>query len=146
MALRVYICPWIGTGTRQDPYRSKANDYGLQVNNFFPSKIDGTPASSWVLSVVRGNDFTAIAADAACDDLFAGDLPGTVQTRDDLLTLLRSRTVADVPAARRNAITAVLDKYTIPRGDVVGATPLWRVMQRVVSTLLERDENFASGF
>jgi hypothetical protein len=146
VALRVYITPWVGSGTREDPYRSKAVDYYPEVSTFFPSKVDGTPASAWVVAVIRSSDFTAIDADSTCDDLFAGDLPGTVQTRDDLLTLLRSRTVANVPTARRNAITAVLDKYGVVRSDVVGSTPLWKVMQRVISTALERDDNFGAAF
>lgn len=147
MALRVYICPIIGSGTRQDAYRSKAFDFGYLISSFMPTRIaDGTPASPWTLTVIRSTDFTAIDADATCDDLFAGDLPGTVQTRDDLLALLRTRTVANVPLARRNAITAVLDKYGIVRTDIVGTTPLWKVMQRVSSTLFERDDNFASAF
>jgi hypothetical protein len=145
VALRAYICPVVGSGTKQDPFRSKAFNYGLTGSTFLPSKTDGTPASPWALSVVRG-DFTAIDADATCDDIFGGDLPAAVDTRDDLIALLRGRTVADVPVARRNKITAVLDKYGVVRTDFVGTTPLWKVMQRIVSTVLERDDNFASSF
>ena len=144
--IRVYICPWVGAGVEGDPYRSKAATYGYQHSDFFPSKLDGTPASAWVLSVIRADDFTVIAADTSCDDLFGGDLPATVQTRDDLLTLLRARSVGDVPTARRTKITAVLDKYGVVRSDFTATTPLWKVMQRVASTLFERDDNFASVF
>lgn len=146
MAIRVYICPVIGTGTRQDRFRSKAVDYYTTTSTFFPSKQDGSPASPWVLTVIGSADFSAIDADATCDDLFGGDLPATVQTRDDLLALLRTRTIGDVPTARRNAITAVLDKYSVVRSDFSTTTPLWKVMQRVSSTLIERDDNFASSF
>lgn len=146
MALRVYICPLVGTGTQQDPFRSKAMQYNSVVTSTIPSKLDGTPAATWTLSMVRDTDFTGIAGDATCDDLFGGDLPATVKTRDDLLQLLRNRTVADVPAARRSAITAVLDKYGIVRADITGTTTLWKVLQRVTSSLLEQDDNFASGF
>lgn len=147
MPLRVYICPIIGSGTRQDIYRSKAWDVpGAQSSSFLPSKLDGTPASPWVISIVRANDFSAFAADPSFDDLFGGDLPASVQTRDDLITLLRSKTVGDVPLARRNAITAVLDKYGVPRTDFNLTTPLWKVMQRAVSALSEKDDNFGSNF
>lgn len=146
MAIRVYICPWTGTGTRRDPYRSKTQDYGYEHTNFFPSKSNGTPASPWILSVVRSDDFTAIDADSTCDDLFGGNLPPTIQTRDDLLALLRTTTVGDVPTVRRNKITGVLDKYAVVRTDFVLTTPLWKVFQRVVSTLLERDDNFGTAF
>lgn len=147
MSLRVYICPWIGSGGKSDPYRSKAATFaGLTATSYLPNKLDGTPASPWVLSMVKGTDFSAIDADVTCDDLFAGDLPPTVQTKDDIVALLRGRTVGDVALARRNAITAVLDKYTVPRADIVLATPLWKVFQRVTSTLFEKDDNFGSGF
>lgn len=148
--LRVYICPVVGSGTKQDPYRSKAHDFawvgGAQISDFIPSRLDGTPASPWAVSVIRTNDFAPITGDATCDDLFAGDLPAGVQTRDDLLALIRARTVGDVPAGRRAAIQAVLDKYAVPRADFTLATPLWRVMQRVASTLFEKDDNFAASF
>jgi hypothetical protein len=153
MALRVYLCPVIGTGTRQDPYRSKAFAYygGInpgQVTVFHPSKSrgDGSPASTWVISIIRANSFTSIAADATCDDLFAGDLPGTVVDQPTFVAFLAARTVADVPLARRNAITAVLDKYGVNRTDIVGTTPLIKVFQRVASALLEKDDNFGLAF
>jgi hypothetical protein len=133
--IRVYICPVIGAGTKQDPYRSRGADFGYQYASFIPSKADGSPAFTWALTVVVGADFAAIDADASCDDLFGGDLPAGVNTRDELRAFLRANTVADVPLARRNAITAVLDKYGVDRTDFTGATPLWRVLQRVVSTL-----------
>lgn len=145
--IRVYICPWVGTGTKQDPYRAKVADLGYpNFSTFFPSRQNGTPASSWVLVVVRSQDFSALDADATCDDLFGGDLPASVTDRDSLLTLLRSRTVGDVPVARRSKITAVLDEYGVARADFTASTPLWKVMQRVASTLFERDENFAASF
>lgn len=147
MAVRVYICPIVGSGTRQDPFRSKARNIpGAVSTTFFPSKLDGTPAASWVVSVIRASDFTAFDADPSFDDLFGGDLPATIQTRDDVLTLLRSRTVGDVPVARRSKITAVLDKYFINRADFNASTPLWKVLQRVYATAHEFDDNFASDF
>lgn len=99
-----------------------------------------------MLTAIRSTDFSGIDGDATCDDLFVGDLPQSITTRDELLQFLRDRTISDVPVARRNAITAVLDKYEIPRSDFVLATPLWRVMQRVSSYLFEQDDNFASAF
>lgn len=133
--IRVYICPVIGSGTKQDPYVSKARTFGYQFANFIPSNPDGTPRFTWSLAALNSSDWTAIEADAACDDLFAGDLPANIDTRAELRALLKSRAVIDVPLARRNAIIAVLDKYGVDHSDFTGATPLWRVFQRVVSTL-----------
>lgn len=144
--IRVYICPWVGTGTFQDPFRSKAQTYYPNVNNFLPSKLDGTPAGTWVLSIIRSDTFTAIDADDTCDDLFAGDLPSNINTRDELLAFLRSRTLSQVPTGRRNAMQAVLDKYGVVRTDLTGTVTVWKLMQRVASTLFEKDDNFASGF
>lgn len=146
MAIRVYICPVVGTGTKADPYRSKATNYHTTTSSFMPALLTGVPASSWVLTVIRDTSFTAIDADTSCDDLFQGDLPGSLNTREDLLGFLRSRTLADVPAARVPLIQAVLDKYGVVRSDLTGTTTLWRMMRRVASTLFEKDDNFASSF
>lgn len=147
--IRVYICPVIGSGTKAAPYCSKVRQFGYQYSNFIPSNQDGTPKSTWALSVINSGDFTAIDADATCDDLFGGDLPAGVDTRAELKAFLRGKNVNDVPLARRNAIIAVLDKYAVDRTDFVGSTPLWRVFQRVVSTLFgtttrEIDNEFPS--
>lgn len=144
MSVRVWVSP---AQQNADFYYAKAETYCAGgFANFFPSKLDGTPASTWVITIGRAADWTAAGADAQLDDLFAGDLPGTINSRDDLLAFLRGRTIADVPLARRNAITAVLDKYAVPRSDFVGTTPLWKVFQRVASTLFEKDDNFGGGF
>lgn len=158
--IRVYICPVIGTGVKGDPYRSKAHDFGFtHVASFIPSNADGTPASAWALSAIVASDFTAIDADTTCDDLFGGNLPSTLQTKADILAYLRANTVGSVPVTRRKAIQAVLDKYGVVRSDFTNATILWKVMQRVASTLfgkdfnetrtqatMESDDNFAAAF
>jgi hypothetical protein len=114
--------------------------------NFFPSNVDGTPASTWIITIGRAADWTAASADTALVDIFGGDLPATVDSVADLKTLLRTRTVGDVPVARRNVITAQLDTLGVARADFTLTTPLWKVFQRVISVLLEKDANFASGF
>lgn len=128
-------------------YSAKADQYctGGFVN-FFPSNLDGTPASTWVITVGRASDWTAAEADAALVDIFAGDLPGTIDSPQDLRAFIRSRTVGDVPVGRRQTIQANLDTLGVPRADFVLATPLWKVFQRITSTLLEKDFNFGSGF
>jgi hypothetical protein len=145
VSVRVWISPPIFVAERQR-YESTAQQYCSQFANFFPSKADGTPASAWVLTIGRSTDWTAAEADSELSDLFGGDLPSGINSPSDLKTLLRTRTISDVPLARRNAITAVLDEYGVPRADFTGATPLWKVFQRVSSTLFEKDANFASGF
>lgn len=148
MAVRVYICPWVGSGTRADMYRSKAEDYGYEVSSFIPSRGDtnGAPASPWVMTVCIAPDFSAIAADPTCDDLFAGNLPATILNKDDLRVFLKTHTVSDIPGSRRPDILAVLDKYGIVRTDITNSTSLARLMQRIASTLFEKDDNFGMGF
>jgi hypothetical protein len=146
MSVRVWACPWVGTGTSDDPYRSRAQQYCTAFASFFPSNADGTPASSWVITFGRSADWTAASADAQLTDLFAGDLPGTIDSPADLRAFLRSRTIGDVPLARRQAIQANLDSLGVLRSDFTLTTPLWKVMQRVASTLFEKDANFAGGF
>lgn len=117
-----------------------------RVVNYFPSLLDGSPASSWVVSFGRSGDWTAVEADSQMVDLFAGDLPGSIQNRADFLAFLRGRTVADVPAARRTEIESSLDTLGVRRDDFTGSTSLWKVFQRVVSTLFEKSDNFGAGF
>lgn len=146
MPLRVYICPWVGSGVKGDGYRSKAWDFpGYSTSSIFPTNLaDGSPASPWVFTRIISPDFTAIDADPSCDDLFAGDLPNSIQSRADLAAFLKGRTVGNVPTARRNTIMAVIDKYGVDRSDFNLSTPLWRVVQRVAATLLARDGNGAA--
>jgi hypothetical protein len=144
MSLRVWASPPV---TVNGVNTAKAEQYctGGFVN-FFPSNMDGTPASTWIVTVGRAADWTAASADAALVDLFGGDLPSTVDTTADLKSLLRTRTVGDVPLARRNTITGQLDTLGVARADFTLTTPLWKVFQRTISTLVEKDANFGSGF
>lgn len=147
MSVRVWAGPWVqedrGVGLA---YYSKASAYCAQYANYFPSNLDGTPASTWVLTMGRAADWTAASADPDLIDLFAGDLPAAADTPAELRNYLRTRTIAQVPLARRNAITANLDILGVARADFVGTTPLWKVFQRVTSTLFEKDANFGAGF
>jgi hypothetical protein len=146
MSVRVWAGPWIGTGTTADPYRPKAAQYCTAQASFFPSNSDGTPASSWVLTMGRAVDWTAAEADVELIDLFAGDLPQAADTPAELKAFLRTRTVGDVPVPRRSAIQANLDSLGVVRADFTLATPLWKVFQRVASTLFEKGFNFGAGF
>src|SRR5512146_2878506 len=146
MSLRVYACPIIGTGIQGDPYRSKMSLYSTKYATIFPSNVDGTPASTWVLTIARLDDWSAVEADATMINIFGVDLPDTLQSRDDLRTWLRGRTIGDIPTARRNAIQTRLDNLGVYRGDFTLATPLWKVFQRVFASTLEKDANFSAGW
>lgn len=147
MSIRVYACPWVSP--KPSAFQSKLETFMpplTKVASFFPSLLDGTPASTWVISFGRSDDWASVEADPTMIDLFAGDLPSSIQSRADFLTFLRGRTVADVPVARRTRVEANLDSIGVRRDDFVGSTTLWKVFQRVVSTLFEKSDNFGAGF
>lgn len=147
MSIRVWVSPpvLVNNGAFNE-WQSTAQKYCAGFNNFFPSNADGSPASAWIITVGRAADWTAASADTALVDLFGGDLPSTIDTIAGLTALLRTRTVADVPLARRTAIINALDSIGVVHSDFTGTTPLWKVFQRVISTLAEKDSNFAAGF
>lgn len=142
MPIRGYICPIIGTGTRFDPYRPRTRNYFENCSMLVSMGADGQPNTTWVVSFVKGEDFTFIDADPLCEDLFAGDLPANLETKADVVQFLRTRTLSDVPTNRRNAMIALLDKYGVIRTDLVGTTPVWKMVQRVASTLTEKNWDF----
>lgn len=147
MSVRVWAGPWVqGTLDGAVVYRPKAADYCIGFASFFPSRADGTPASSWVLTMGRASSWAAAEADPEMIDLFAGDIPGAIDTPAELRAFLRGRTVGDVPLARRQAIQANLDTLGVARADFLASTPLWKVFQRVASTLFEKDYNFGAKF
>lgn len=132
----------MGTGTRFDPFRPKTRNYFEECSMLISIGSNGLPNTSWVVSFVRGEDFTGIDADPECDDLFAGDLPNNLETKADVVQFLRTRTLSDVPTGRRNAMIATLDKYGVVRTDLVGSVPVWKMVQRVASTLTEKNWDF----
>lgn len=147
MTIRVFasapVSTPFGNGTIYDAYAAK---YCTGKVNFFPSKADGTPAATWVITIGKNTDWSAAEADPAVTDIFAGDLPGSVVDRDSLISFLKTRTISNVPLAKRNIITSNLDTLGVNRADFVGATKLWKVFQRIISSLSEKDDNYGSGF
>src|SRR4051812_36816571 len=111
MSVRVWTSPVVTTTFGGSTlYKSKAEQYCTGgFANFFPSNTDGTPASAWVITIGRAADWTAASADAELTDLFAGDLPAGIDSPADLRVFMRTRTIGDVPLARRQAIQANLD-------------------------------------
>lgn len=147
MSLRIFSSPPVSSIINgATVYDALASKYCNGNVNFFPSTLSGSPASSWVITIGKNMDWTAARADPQVVDLFGGDLPENIHTKADLLTFLRTRTIGDVPAARRATIQSNLDTLGVSRADFTLTTPLWRVMQRVLSTLHEKDDNFGAGF
>ena len=144
MSIRVWVSPPV---LANNAYTAKAEQYcdGGFVN-FFPSNSDGSNASTWVVTVGRSSDWTAALADSQLVDVFAGNLPASISSVDDLKALLRANTVGDVPTVKRQQITTNLTNLGVATSDFTLATSLWKVFQRLISTLSEKDYNFAGGF
>jgi hypothetical protein len=106
MGLRFMICPVVGDGTNgvvRNPYRPKID--GLApYSAVIPSNEDGTPKFTWCACIARSDDWSAVDADAEMDRIFGIDLPDTIDTFAEVKAFLKSHTVGDIPAARRQAM------------------------------------------
>lgn len=58
---KVYaICPIIGDGQGENPFRSSASDLGVSVSNIIPSKPDGTPKYGFALCRIGTTNLAAV--------------------------------------------------------------------------------------
>lgn len=146
MSIRIWVSPPVKVAN-ENAYYPKAEDYcnGGSVN-WAPVNADGTPAATWWVTAGRSSDWAAALADSQLIDVFAGDLPASVNTVADFKALLRTRTVGDIAQARRQQITTNLNNLGVVTSDFTLTTPLWKVFQRLISTLSEKDHNFGGGF
>ena len=125
MKHRYYICPIVGTGTDTDLIRAKIIDHRPKNTS---AAIGG---KTWALVRVDTDDYTAIDADADCIDVLEKitDIAGI--TKSEIVTWLKARTVADVPAAMRNRINNRLTAIGVSATGITLSTPLWEVLVRV---------------
>lgn len=116
MAKRWFLCPVVGTGAADDPYRAKAHDYGVDYSAVIPSNPDGTPRFNWCLAKVAASDFAALDADGAFDAWPNVSL---------------DTTVAQLPLAVRNRLRTALTNRGVDVSDVTGQTPLRAILRRI---------------
>jgi hypothetical protein len=90
---RYYVCPVVGTGTRQDPYRPKAADYSVAYTCVLRAAPDGRPAQLWSLCLVDTSDHTALLADPT---LYAMDTDLQAAPTETTLTTLTTMTGVDL--------------------------------------------------
>jgi hypothetical protein len=127
-----------------DHLSSKAQQYcDLGFVNFFPSKADGRNASAWVMTLGRATDWAAATADPEIEFLFP--IPSAVDTSDELRDYLRATTYGDLTAPQKTNLQTIFDAHAILRSDFTAATTLAQIVQRVASTLFEKDHNFGMG-
>ncbi len=107
---RYAICPMIGDGTEDNPFRAKV-PAGLNHVAVIPSNPGEPPRWPWALVEVSGSDLSALDADAEVDafpsvpaDTLLSSLPKTVQRRIEqalqrrgvVFTFAPSSTVGDL--------------------------------------------------
>lgn len=63
MAKRYGICPVIGSGTEQEPYRCAFSDVSqTNVTSLIPSKVDGAPKYNFAFAIVGTQSLPAVLA------------------------------------------------------------------------------------
>jgi hypothetical protein len=120
------ICPVVGDGTVVGgAYRPKID--GLTAYSaVIPSNADGSPAFNWCACVARTIDWTIVDADAAMERIFGIDLPDSIDTFAEIKAFLKSHTIGDIPAARRQALD---DRLTTRGVDTSAITLQWTWLQ-----------------
>ena len=126
MALRFYICSFLGSGTEVDPYRTPFVNAKIKMNAIdlrpFPEIQDGYAA---VWGQISDADHTAIIANTAVIYLPFEDSGGT------LLPL--SSTISQVSGANISTIQAAFSMAGIPTSGITGAMTIGaalKIMQR----------------
>lgn len=133
MGLRFYISPVIGDGlTPETAYRAKVGGTHAAM---IPSKTDGSPQFNWCVATVRAANWVQADGDATLERLFGIDLPDTVDTFAELKAFLQSKTVGDIPAARRQALNTRLTNHGIDTSQVTLATTWWQLLKGIYKTL-----------
>lgn len=135
MGLRFYICPIIGDGkTMETAYRAKLGGLAAHVPTI-PHKPDGSPQFNWCLAIARSSNWARADADATLERLFGIDLPDTVDTFAELKAFLQSKTVGDIPVARRQALNTRLTNRGIDTSQVTLQTTWWQVLRGIQKML-----------
>jgi hypothetical protein len=140
MSIRVMISPPVLVAP--NAYATKAEQYchGGFVN-YFPSNADGTPASTWVLTIGRAPDWTAADADPDVTRIFSHPGDNVPAMKD----AFRSSSWGDLSGAERTRLIAVFGAIALPVSDFTAATQRWRIVRRMISWLMGMDENLAAG-
>ncbi len=71
MSTRYYLCPLIGDGTEDNPYRPKVALYSVQWQSSIATGVDGVPAQALVIAEVQAEDHSMLLADTELTDVTA---------------------------------------------------------------------------
>lgn len=112
---RYYLCPMIGSGTEESPYRPKiANFSNVNWTAIVSHNPDGTLKLPWAFVIVRAVDHTTILADSQ------------IKALPDISLDL---TVGDLSAAVRNAMNNALTNFGIDTSPVKMSTTIRQVLR-----------------
>jgi hypothetical protein len=137
MGLRVYLCPVVGDGQSiETAYRPALGRVVRPATMLMPTNPDGSPRFGWALVVGRASDWSAADAVDGTERLFGIDLPDSVDTFAELKAYLQSRTVGEIPAARRQALNTRLTSRGIDTSQITLQTTWWQVLRGICRHLL----------
>ena len=110
---RYYVCDIVGTGTRNDKYRSRIWDYGFTHTEVFATDADNRPTSSWALVLVDTVNHTRLLADPQLDALPDVSLDAKVSainatTRSDMVAKLTGRGIDTAFIGRADSYREVI--------------------------------------
>ena len=133
MSIRIYVCPIAGDGlTVETAWRAKVSSLVDAHTAVIPNNADGTPKYNFALVVARAANWTNADADSTCARMFGIDLPDTVNTWADMKAFLQSKTVGDIPAARRQQLNTLLTNHGFDTSQVTLSTTWWQVLRGIV--------------
>lgn len=132
MALRLYFTQFVGTGTRQDPFRSVIQDLVPVKLSAVDGRVNATLVTGWALVKVDATpaQHTILTADARVVYLPLEDATGRVVDM--------SETLGTVSAANRTTIRTRLEARHIPDDGITLSDTVGSVLRRIVRRFLVR--------
>lgn len=146
MTVRLYISKVIGDGSPLFPYQAKVP--GTMLIRSYPEGHPdyGKPVFDWTLVIADLSllpdpnrplvpDFSLVDADSDNERVFGIDLPDNITTKAQLRTYLQSRTVGEIPAARRTALQTRLTNRGVDLSGITLQSTWFDVFRRIRNRL-----------
>lgn len=136
MSLRLYLCPIVfdaQTSSQFPELDGKVDDWTAKIPC---DPQTGLAKFAWCLLVARSADWTAADAVAGAVKLFdSQDLPDSINTFPELKAFLQSKTVGDIPTARRQALNTRLTARGIDTSPITLSWTWARVLKYICTHL-----------
>ena len=133
MAIRWWVCPVVEEphpdgGVIRYPKIARIIDPGTGLFYGFSAAIaDGRPRA---ICFVRGQDFSALAADPECVDPFEA-----LNYEDTQNMLAETPNTLGWSPARQSRLRTRLINWGVDGTGLTGDTPLWQILKRIMSTI-----------